>query len=238
MAEARKKRGRERIYDAPRTREAILGAAETLFAEHGFDGTSMETIASQSGYNKSLLFQYFGDKLGLYSQVLKRSDQEIGTLMERTLEPMALRLLDEAASLQAEELRAFLSAMVRGIFDYLLEHPCLVRILTWEMAAGWRTFAQIASQFSPEDQARAQPLFQKAWKAGLLRSDFVPEVQFAMLLPWCQIYLGYLPLYQRLALAEDLTSENGLVRAREYLVDFVVSGIMGRLPGTNCEKEG
>ena len=229
MTEARRKRGRERVYDAQSTRETILSAAETLFSERGFDGTSVDAIASQAGYNKSLLFQYFGDKLGLYSQVLKRSDQEMGALMERTYASVSSRLADESAILQAEEFRALLVTMVRSIFDYLLEHPRLVRVLTWEMAAGWQTFAQIASQFAPEDRAQALPLFERAREAGLLRSDFVPTIQFMMLVPWCQIYLGYLPLYQRLLPDEELASARRLADAREYLVDFVVSGMMKHL---------
>lgn len=229
MTEARRKRGRERVYDAQSTRETILSAAETLFAERGFEGTSVDAIASQAGYNKSLLFQYFGDKLGLYSQVLKRSDQEVGALMERTYASVSSNLADESAILQAEEFKAFLVTMVRSIFDYLLEHPRLIRVLTWEMAAGWQTFAQIASQFAPEDRARALPLFERAREAGLLRSDFLPTIQFMMTVPWCQIYLGYLPLYQRLLPEEDLASARRLADAREYLVDFVVSGMMKHL---------
>ena len=232
MTEPRRKRGRERVYDAQKTREAILSAAETLFAERGFDGTSVDAIAGQAGYNKSLLFQYFGDKLGLYSKVLKRSDREMGELMRRAYASVSLRLADESMILRAEEFRAFLVTMIRSIFDYLLEHPRLMRILTWEMAASWQTFAEIAAQFAPEDRALATPLFQRAREAGLLRSDFVPTIQFSMLVPWCQIYLGYLPLYQRLLPDENLASASRLADAREYLVDFVVAGMMGSLPET------
>ena len=235
MTEPRRKRGRERVYDAQKTREAILSAAETLFAERGFDGTSVDAIAGQAGYNKSLIFQYFGDKLGLYSQVLKRSDREMGELMRRAYASVSLRLADESMILRAEEFRAFLVTMIRSIFDYLLEHPRLMRILTWEMAASWQTFAEIAAQFAPEDRALATPLFQRAREAGLLRSDFVPTIQFSMLVPWCQIYLGYLPLYQRLLPDENLASASRLVGAREYLVDFVVAGMMGSLPETKTE---
>ena len=235
MTEPRRKRGRERVYDAQKTREAILSAAETLFAERGFDGTSVDAIAGLAGYNKSLIFQYFGDKLGLYSQVLKRSDREMGELMRRAYASVSLRLADESMILRAEEFRAFLVTMIRSIFDYLLEHPRLMRILTWEMAASWQTFAEIAAQFAPEDRALATPLFQRAREAGLLRSDFVPTIQFSMLVPWCQIYLGYLPLYQRLLPDENLTSTSRLVDAREYLVDFVVAGMMGSLPETKTE---
>ena len=236
MTEPRRKRGRERVYDAQRTREAILSAAETVFAERGFDGTSVDAIASQAGYNKSLLFQYFGDKLGLYSQVLKRSDREMGELMGHAFAEVSSGLADESVVLRAEEFRAFLVTMIQSIFDYLLEHPRLMRILTWEMAAGWKTFAEIASQFAPEDRSRATPLFQRAREAGLLRSDFVPTIQFTMMVPWCQMYLGYLPLYQRLLPDEDLASASRLADAREYLVDFVVAGMMESLPETKTEK--
>ena len=52
MSEPRRKRGRERVYDAQSTRETILGAAEAVFAQHGYDGTAVDAIAAQAGFNK------------------------------------------------------------------------------------------------------------------------------------------------------------------------------------------
>ncbi|HEU5376759.1 MAG TPA: hypothetical protein VFV38_15090 [Ktedonobacteraceae bacterium] len=112
-----------------------------------------------------------------------------------------------------------------------------MNILTREMEVGWQTFTQIASQFEPVDRARVQPLFERARRAGLLRSGFVPTIQFMLLVPWCQIYPGYLPLYQRLVPNEDLTSVPRLEDARDYLVDFLVAGMMNCLPETKPEKE-
>ena len=54
------------------TRLAILDAAEVVFSEHGFDGACIDAIAEGSGHNKTLIFRYFGDKLNLYAEVLKR----------------------------------------------------------------------------------------------------------------------------------------------------------------------
>ncbi len=230
MPEPRRKRGRERVYDAERTREAILGAAEAVFAEHGFDGTSVDAIAAQAGYNKSLLFQYFGDKLGLYTQVLKRADREMGELLAHVFAP---GLLDESAASQAHRLRAFLETMVQTLLDYLLEHPRFVRMLTWEMAEGWQTFTQIASQFPPEDRDQFETLFHQARSTGLLRSSFVPMIQLSMVLQICLSYLTFMPLYQMVLLpGEDLSSASAFARAREYLVDFVVAGMMIDLPET------
>ena len=233
MSELKRKRGRERVYDLQRTREALLDAAEAVFAEQGFDGTAVDAIATRAGYAKSLLFQYFGDKLGLYTQVLKRADQEMGKLLVQSFVSWQKF---EIADLQADQFRACLATMVRTLFDYLLEHPRLVRMLTWEMAENWQTFARISSQFPPQETAQFEPLFHKAHSAGLLRSDFVPMIQLTMLVPICQAYLAYLPLYQQFLPDVDLSSANGQAQAREYLVDFVVAGILNDFPEVKTEK--
>ena len=59
------------MHDAEGAREAILNAGEEVFAEHGFDRARIDAIAKASGYNKSLIFQYFSDKLGLYAAVIR-----------------------------------------------------------------------------------------------------------------------------------------------------------------------
>ncbi|MDQ2717392.1 MAG: TetR/AcrR family transcriptional regulator [Chloroflexota bacterium] len=58
-----------RPYNPEATRATILQAATELFAEHGFQGTSIHDISQAAGYTKSMIFHYFGDKLGLYSHV-------------------------------------------------------------------------------------------------------------------------------------------------------------------------
>src|SRR5262249_49081114 len=168
MSEAGKRRGET-------SREAILEAAEIVFAEHGFDGARVDTIAHLSGYDKKLLFRYYGDKLGLYAEVLKRADQEAHALLATFFAPL---LSDENAAVHAEPWRHFLTTMVQTLFDYLLDHPRFLRILTWEMAEGWQTFTQIAARFPPEYTDQFERLFEIARSAGLLRSAFAPVIQF------------------------------------------------------------
>jgi len=226
MSEYGKRRGET-------TREAILTAAEVVFAEDGFDGARIDTIAEVSGYNKTLIFRYFGDKPGLYAEVLKRSDREANELLARVFAPL---LEDETAASHAHQFRTFLETMMQTLFDYLLEHPRFVRILTWEMAEGWQTYAQIASQFPTEDVDQFETLFHKARSAGLLRSGFVPVIQLSTVGQMCLTYLASLPLYQVLLPEEDVSSVESRARAREYIVDFVVAGMMADPAETNPEK--
>ena len=226
MSEYGKRRGET-------TREAILTAAEVVFAEHGFDGARIDTIAEVSGYNKTLIFRYFGDKLGLYAEVLKRADREANELLARVFAPL---LEDETAASHAHQFRTFLATMMQTLFDYLLAHPRFVRILTWEMAEGWQTYAQIASQFPAEDTDQFETIIHKARSAGLLRSSFVPVIQLSTVGQMCLTYLASLPLYQVLLPEEDVSSVESRARAREYIVDFVVAGMMADPAETNPEK--
>ncbi len=122
--------------------------------------------------------------------------------------------------------------MLQTIFDYLLEHPRFVRILTWEMAEGWQTYGQIASQFSTEDVEQFEIVFHKARSAGLFRSSFVPVLQLATIGQICLTYLASLPLYQMLLPGENISSAENRTRAREYIIDFVIHGMMIDLPET------
>jgi TetR/AcrR family transcriptional regulator len=214
---------RGRPHDAEGAREAILNAAEKVFAEHGFDGARIDVIAETAGYNKSLIFQYFDDKLGLYTAVNKRADRDLTELEERVLAPL---LEDETIASNAQRFRTFLETVIGALFDYLVAHPRLMRIILWEQAEGWQTYTKIMAQFDTEDVDKFRTLLHKARRAGLLRSDVDPLIQLTIAEQMCWSYLTSIPLYQMLLTGEDLSSAAALTRAREYIVDFVVHGMM------------
>lgn len=51
---------------APDTRDAILLAARSAFADKGFDGASIRTIATGAGVDPALIHHYFGTKEQLF----------------------------------------------------------------------------------------------------------------------------------------------------------------------------
>ena len=142
MSDPEPRRGR--AHDAEGAREAILNAAEAVFAEHGFDGARIDVIAKASGYNSSLLFHYFGDKLGLYVEVVKRADREVTEFQVLMLAPL---LEDETVTSNVHAFKALLENIVTALFDYLIAHPRFMRMLLWEQAEGWQTFSRTVSQF-------------------------------------------------------------------------------------------
>ena len=60
-------------------REQLLDIGCTLFAQKGFDATSVEEIATTAGVSKPVVYEHFGGKEGLYAVVV---DREMRTLLD------------------------------------------------------------------------------------------------------------------------------------------------------------
>ncbi len=54
------------------SKEAILDAAQTLLAHHGYAGLSMRELAVESGLAKATIYHHFQDKNDLFRSVLER----------------------------------------------------------------------------------------------------------------------------------------------------------------------
>lgn len=78
---------------ARRTRERILGAALALFAERGYEATTMRDVAREAGASLGLAYRYFASKeefaLALYMRLAEESEEWAreglagGTIAER-----------------------------------------------------------------------------------------------------------------------------------------------------------
>ncbi|MBK8972023.1 MAG: TetR/AcrR family transcriptional regulator [Hahellaceae bacterium] len=60
----------------PVKRESILDAAKCLFIQHGYEGCSMDAIASAASVSKLTVYSHFGDKEALFSAAVKSKCQE------------------------------------------------------------------------------------------------------------------------------------------------------------------
>ncbi len=101
--------------EAEATRDRLLEAAERLFAEKGYDGTSLREITSAAGCNIASVNYHFGGKENLYLQVFQR---RLAHLRDLRIGRLA-RVLEEAGEAATPELvlATFTSAFLEPLAD-------------------------------------------------------------------------------------------------------------------------
>ncbi len=92
-----------------RTSVRILDAAESVFAERGFEAASLREIARRAEIQQPGLYNHFASKRDLYSAVL-----------DRALTPMAAAMTE---AMQTARSRNALAGLPSIMTDLLLEHP-------------------------------------------------------------------------------------------------------------------
>jgi AcrR family transcriptional regulator len=68
--------------------EAILNAAERVFASYGYEGATMKRIAQEAGMAQGLLHYYFHTKENLYEAVFERRSSVINAYRERAIDQL------------------------------------------------------------------------------------------------------------------------------------------------------
>lgn len=100
-----KRKGPGRPEGASNLRDVILDAAEELFANLGFAGTTMREVSEQARVTQALITYYFGSKYGLFEEVFLRRGSAISD--ERLKNLQALQEQGGAVPVR-EIVRAFL----------------------------------------------------------------------------------------------------------------------------------
>jgi AcrR family transcriptional regulator len=157
--EARARQARRRLPAAER-RALIEQAAARLFAERGYETTTVEDICSAAGVSKPMLYRHFESKRDLCARLLElRRDQlaaaPLGTFLETE------------GSVEHR-----LEAMIDAWFAHVAEHPHSSRVL----------FQEITGDAELRDLQRELRRRQRAADVAMLR-EFGPPLPEAELEP-------------------------------------------------------
>lgn len=231
MAKVEIKRGR--THNAEKAREAILDAAEQVFSERGFAGARIDDIAEASGYNKGLMFRYFGDKLSLYLEIIRRVDADTREIQVRVV----ASLMDEDILHDPQRVTGLVKKFIGEVFDYYVKHPRVMRILQWEMAEGWQNYSRIAPEIDDVDFEKMKPLLAQLREANLLRSGFNPLAQIITAIFQPILFLGLLPFYPILSAKGERLMAGDMQPAREFVIEFVTGGLLADPADTNSETQ-
>ncbi|CEG86186.1 TetR/AcrR family transcriptional regulator [Propionibacterium freudenreichii] len=151
------RRGRTRMTSAER-REQLIVVARSLFAERGFDGTSVEEVAARAQVSKPVVYEHFGGKEGLYAVVV---DREVTTLDNAIMAAIAV---------PATSYREVIERGTLALLDYIDASPDGFRIISRDSPVGSASgsFASILNDIATRvEDLLAPPLIRRGYDATI-----------------------------------------------------------------------
>jgi AcrR family transcriptional regulator len=129
--------GRVRMTSVER-REQLISVSRSLFAARGYEGTSVEEIATMAQVSKPVVYEHFGGKEGLYAVVV---DREVRTLLD------GIR-----SSLTSGRQRELIEQAALALLDYIESNTDGFRILARDssVASTSGSFATILSDIASQ----------------------------------------------------------------------------------------
>ena len=112
---------RDKTRDPERSREAILDAAEHLFAAKGYEETSLQEIGQHAGVSRGTPNYFFGSKEQLY-----------GAVLDRVFEAEQLFIMQSLGDMTNGEPKDILALAVSSFVDFLLARPTFPRLIERE----------------------------------------------------------------------------------------------------------
>lgn len=209
-------RSQEKERNPGRTREAILDAAEQLFAERGYEATSLTDVGGQAGVSRGTPGYFFGSKEQLYRDVLERCLERVRA---------AVRSGRERALASQEPPEVVLAGAVGEYFDFILANPDFVRLLEREALDGGKHLATLP----PHLEAAQEALGAIVSELAIDPADEAEARQLLismLALSWFHVVHG--PTVLR-ALGIDAGDPAFREARRQHVVDLVVRGLRGHL---------
>ncbi|MBW1885071.1 MAG: TetR/AcrR family transcriptional regulator [Deltaproteobacteria bacterium] len=203
--------GESILTKGERTAQRILDVAEQLFAEKGFEGTTLREIAAQVGIREPGLYNHFASKDVLYRSVLERGLQPLADAIDELLER-------DASPRELEELPANLT-------DLLALQPNIVALMHRNLLSSAQTPGrELMDDWLERLFLKGAAVFEQVGRGGADQQE-----RALWMLAMFNLTTSYFltqRIYARIA-GDDILSEENLARQKR-LVTRVYRGLLAR----------
>ena len=170
----------------PSGEQAILEAAETLFADKGFDAVSMSAIARLANTSKPNIYHHFKNKNELYLAVMKSAVQRSSVLLDS---------LEEAPG----TFRQHLSDFSAGQLNNILTHGHSTQLILREtLSGGTQNGQEIAKHVVGKVFSRLVAMVRHGQREKEFRDDLDPALAAFMVVAANMFFFQANPIMKRI----------------------------------------
>jgi len=201
-------RPRRKGHTVDRTRDKLLGAAGQVFAERGYHSATIREICRRAGANVAAVNYTFGDKMGLYTEVLRHS--------VRAAQTPAMRAALESG-LSPED-------TVRGVIRARLQSLCRGARPDWHLRLVLHEFSRPTPAMANVVDEGIRPVYDRLRKAvgeiiGLPPDHETTRLSVNSIVGQILFYTFSQPVLARLQPELKLTPDQ-LDRIADHIADF------------------
>jgi AcrR family transcriptional regulator len=210
---------KRRIQDPEGTRRNIIEIATQEFADKGFSGARIDDIAARTNTSKRMIYYYFGDKEGLFVEVLEQAYSRIRQI-ETTLE------LDHI------EPESALRALIGFTFDYHNANENFIRLVMVEnIHKGVHlTRSRIIGELNLSAITTLRDIYRRGRVAGVFR-DGIDDVDLHMSISaLCFFNVANRATFSHI-FKREMATPDALARRREIVIDTIIRYVR-KMPGT------
>jgi len=164
----------------------ILQVAEKLFAEKGFDGTSIRDIAKEANINIAMVSYYFGSKEQLLESIILHRASGLKLILDNLM-------LEDLDPLQK------IHNLIELYIEKINSNRCIYKIMHFEFSSSQRVInLQAFTDLKKENLKSLEIIIQEGQEKGVFRKDvIVPLLTTTILGTYFHFHLNR-PFYEKI----------------------------------------
>ncbi|QDG53297.1 TetR/AcrR family transcriptional regulator [Persicimonas caeni] len=217
---AKSKRKRATRANGRATRERIIEEATRLFADTGYEATSLRQIAQAADIDSATLKYHFGDKPNLFAEVYRLGHQEFLD----ALDPLLTRLHSVE---RRQELRDVLDDFVVDMHDFIEENLPFVRLTLYRMLEDSEDVIALEEELQTVAIATLEQTFNGLIDRGIIRSDVDARAFVVFIVSSFSTWHVTGRVKSRWLGDPPLDSLDGRARSEAFFIDLVETYLLG-----------
>jgi AcrR family transcriptional regulator len=194
------------IADYSEKQIQIMEAAEQLFAERGFAGTSVRDVAKEAGVNLAMISYYFGSKEKLMESLFRYRGEFIKLQLETMLENKQMSSL------------AKVYALIDNYIGRIMKQQCFHKILSREQMVDLNgPTTQLIHELKKTNQELVKKLIYEGQKNGEFKKNIDVSLMMATLVGTTSHIITSQHYYRKMNNLEELPDEDFQKHIRKKL---------------------